>query len=148
MRFLRLALVLVLAFIVRGALRKPEHFSRAASFSTHLADAKSVERVSAQLQAWEEQLRAHGFNTIANHGASNMRSSADGIDKRSESRDVTLVGKMDDLGRVQVRIRTDDDLDADNQALIEVQAERKENAEAWEKLEKTAQHLLQPKSSR
>ena len=148
MRFLRLALVVILALIVRGALRKPDHFGLAASFSTHLADPKSIERVSAQLRGWEQQLRAHGFNTIANHGATSVHSSADGIDKRSESRDVTLVGKMDDLGHVQVRIRTDDDLAADKQAMIEVQVERKENAEAWAKLEKTAQHLLQPQFSR
>jgi hypothetical protein len=148
MRLFRLALVVVLALIVRGALHKPEHFGLAASFSTHLADSKSVERVSAQLQAWEQQLRARGFKSIANQGATNVHSSANGADKRSESRDVTLVGKMEDLGRVQVRIRTDDDLDADKQATIEVQVERKENTEAWARLEKTAQHMLQPKSSR
>jgi hypothetical protein len=148
MRFLRLALVVVLALIMRGTLRKPEHFGLAASFSTHLADSKSIERVSAQLQAWEQQLRARGFNAIANHGAANIRSSANGTDKRSESRDIILVGKMDDLGRVKVRIHTDDDLEADSQAMIEVQAERKENAAAWAKLEKTAQHLLHPQFAR
>jgi hypothetical protein len=64
---------------------------------------------------------------------------------RTESHDVTLVGKMDRLGRVQVRIRTDQDLSAEQQAFVELQAQRKDNsADAWDALGKTAKQLLVP----
>src|SRR5262245_48590820 len=113
MRFLRLLLVLVLALVVRGAMRKPDtHFDLSASYSTHLWDRNSVDLVESQLRGWERQLRARGFNIVSNSGGSSIKSSVDGKQTRSESHDITLMGKMDDLGHVKVRIRTDQDLEA------------------------------------
>jgi hypothetical protein len=147
MRYLRLALVILLAVYLRGRVQRTPRFDLSASYSSHLGDAQSVERVAAQLHAWEQQLRAHGFNSIATRGASNIRSSASGAEEQTESREVTLVGKLDHLGRVQVRIRTDEDLAARDQAMIELQAQRKSDyTEAWVELGRTVQHLLQPQS--
>ena len=149
MRFLRLALVVLVALVVRGISRRPSHYDLAASYSTHLTDQIAVDRVAKQLSAWEQQLRADGFNAINTTGGSNIRSSATGEDARTESHEVTLVGKMEKLGRVQVRIRTDQDLSAAQQATVELQAQRKDDyAEAWNTLGKTAQQLLQPEAHR
>jgi hypothetical protein len=145
MRFMRLALVVLIALVVRSMSRRPSHYDLSASYSSHLTDQVAVDRVAKQLNDWEHQLRARGFNAVATTGGSNIRSGPAGADMRTESHDVTLVGKMDRLGRVQVRIRTDQDLSAEQQAFVELQAQRKDNsADAWDALGKTAKQLLVP----
>ena len=139
--------MVLIALVVRGMSRRPSHYDLAASYGMHLTDQVAVDRVAKQLGDWERQLRARGFNAVNTTGGSNIRSSANGKETRTESHEVTLVGKLEKLGRVQVRIRTDQDLSAAQQAMVELQAQRKEDyAEAWNTLGKTAQQMLQPES--
>jgi hypothetical protein len=147
MRFLRLALVVLIALVVRGMSRRPAHYELSASYSSRLTDQAAVDRVARQLSGWEHQLRARGFNPIATTGGSNIRSTPAGTETHTESHEVTLIGKLEKLGRVQVRIRTDQDLTAAQQAVVELQAERKDDyADAWTALGKTAQQLLLPEA--
>ena len=145
MRFLRLALVLLAAFLLRGAIRRPAHFDLSTSYSSHISDRKSIDEVTARLNSWEHQLRAHGFNSITSGSGTAVKVNADGKEERTESHDVTLVGKLDNLGHVRVRIRTNQDLEASEQVVVDVQAQKKSDYEqAWEELGERVQGLLRP----
>jgi hypothetical protein len=145
MRYLRLLLVLIFAYLLRGAVHHPSHFDLSRSYSSRLGDRTSVDKVTAQLNAWEHELRAHGFNNVSNGGGFATKTNADGKEERTESHDLTLVGKLDNLGHVQVRIRTDQNLDAPEQAEVDLQAQKKKDyAEAWSELGEKVRLLLQP----